>query len=72
MNNYQEINMYPDVLNSNYIDTSKILFVLGVWENYFQQMNRLTQHRQQEIFNKEIYNIVINLVDAKNMLIMIY
>ncbi|RLP64088.1 hypothetical protein L150_02827 [Candida albicans Ca529L] len=65
MNNYQEINMYPDVLNSNYIDTSKILFVLGVWENYFQQMNRLTQHRQQEIFNKEIYNIVINLVDAK-------
>ena len=65
MNNYQEINMYPDVLNSNYIDTSKILFVLGVWENYFQQMNRLTQDRQQEIFNKEIYNIVINLVDAK-------
>ena len=65
MNNYQEINMYPDVLNSNYIDTSKILFVLGVWENYFQQMNRLTQHRHQEIFNKEIYNIVINLVDAK-------
>lgn len=65
MNNYQEINMYPDVLNSNYIDTSKILFVLGVWENYFQQMNCLTQHRQQEIFNKEIYNIVINLVDAK-------
>ena len=57
MNNYQEINMYPDVLNSNYIDTSKILFVLGVWENYFQQMNRLTQHRQQEILIKKFITL---------------
>lgn len=65
MSNYQEVNMYPDVLNSNYIDTSKILFVLGVWENYFQQLNRLSHQRSQDIFNKEIYNIVINLVDAK-------
>lgn len=57
--NYQEINLDPDVLNNNYIDTSKIIFILGLWENYFQLSYR------QPKFCQEVYNITIGLVDDK-------
>ncbi|RCK65886.1 Peroxisomal biogenesis factor 8 [Candida viswanathii] len=57
--NYQEINLHPDVLNKNYIDTSKVIFVLGLWENYLQ-----LSHRQPR-FCQEVYNVAIGLVDDK-------
>lgn len=52
--NYQEVNLHPDVLNNNYIDTSKVIFILGLWENYLQ-----LPHRQPG-FRQEVYNIVID------------
>lgn len=57
--NYQEVNLHPDVLNNNYIETSKVIFILGLWENYLQ-----LSHRQPG-FRQEIYNIVIGLADDK-------
>ncbi|KAL6452919.1 PEX8 Peroxisomal biogenesis factor 8 [Candida maltosa Xu316] len=56
--NYQEVNMHPDVLNQNYVTTSKILFVLGLWENYLQSPYR------QPGYCQEIYDIAINLADS--------
>ncbi|RLV90069.1 Peroxisomal biogenesis factor 8 [Spathaspora sp. JA1] len=60
MFDYTEVNLYPDVLNSNYIMNSKVLFVLGLWENYFQQVNR-----PDVLFTNEIYETCLNLVDVK-------
>ncbi|KAI5953639.1 hypothetical protein KGF54_003011 [Candida jiufengensis] len=58
--NYNEVNLYPDVLNTNYIMQSKVLFVLGLWENYLQSKNI-----KNEKFAKDIYNIVKDLADDK-------
>ncbi|KAI3406725.2 hypothetical protein KGF56_000571 [Candida oxycetoniae] len=58
--NYQEVNMYPDVLNHNHLMQSKVLFVLGLWENFLQSKNM-----HDEKFAKEIYNIVKSLADDR-------
>ncbi|KAG5421502.1 hypothetical protein I9W82_000593 [Candida metapsilosis] len=58
---YNEINLYPDVLDHNYIMQSKVLFVLGLWENYLQQ-----KPIANEQFANRIYNLVCDLAnDAK-------
>ncbi|CAI5758652.1 unnamed protein product [Candida verbasci] len=53
------VNMHPDVLNNDKLMESRVLFVLGLWENYFQ-----SEHQNLQ-FSNEIYNICINLVDDK-------
>lgn len=36
--NYEEVNLHPtSVINQNYVVRSKVLFVIGLWENYLQQ-----------------------------------
>ncbi|CAK9438105.1 uncharacterized protein LODBEIA_P24200 [Lodderomyces beijingensis] len=60
ISNYQEINMYPDVLNRDYIMQSKVLFVLGLWENFLQ-----SKTIYNEKFAKEIYNVTKTLADDK-------
>ncbi|KAI5966452.1 uncharacterized protein KGF55_000761 [Candida pseudojiufengensis] len=61
--NYNEVNLYPNVLNTNYIMQSKVLFVLGLWENYLQSKNI-----KNEQFAKKIYSIVKELADDKKYL----
>lgn len=34
--NYKEVNLHHDALNRNYVVRCKVLFVLGLWENYLQ------------------------------------
>lgn len=36
---YREVNLYPQVLNNDYVTRCKVLFVLGLWETYLQQNN---------------------------------
>lgn len=56
--NYQEVNLYPDVLNHDYIMRSRVLYVLGLWENYLQLKNK------RELFVKtEIFDLCISLAD---------
>ncbi|KAI5955437.1 hypothetical protein CANMA_004617 [Candida margitis] len=55
---YNEINLYPDVLDHNYIMQSKVLFVLGLWENYLQQ-----KPIQSEPYAKKIYLLVRDLAN---------
>lgn len=55
---YQEINLYPDVINNNYIIRCKVLYVLGLWENYLQQ-----QKQNQSFIKQEIFSICLNLVN---------
>ena len=57
---YKEVNMYPDVLNNDYIMQAKVLFVLGLWENYLQLKNI-----HNEVFAKEIYNIAKSLANDR-------
>ncbi|CAD1809667.1 hypothetical protein FOB58_003015 [Candida parapsilosis] len=55
---YNEINLYSDVLDRNYIMQSKVLFVLGLWENYLQQ-----KPIQNEHYATKIYNLVRDLAN---------
>lgn len=56
--NYNEVNLHPGVVNNNFIVKSKVLFVLGLWENYLQLGN--TEKLQLDIFD-----ISMNLADHK-------
>lgn len=38
--NNQEINLYPEALNRDYVGRCKALFVFGLWENYLRQLTR--------------------------------
>lgn len=55
---YNEINLYPDVLDHNYVMQLKVLFVLGLWENYLQQ-----KPIQNENYATRIYDLVRDLAD---------
>lgn len=35
--NYNEVNLHYQVMNADYVARGKVLFVLGLWENYLQQ-----------------------------------
>lgn len=57
---YREVNLYPDVINSDYIAASKVLFVLGLWENYLQLK------KANQIFIKEkIFGLAMDLADDR-------
>jgi hypothetical protein len=56
--NYNEVNLYPDVVNNDYIVRSRVLYVLGLWENYLQLKNK-----REEFVKNEIFDICINLAD---------
>lgn len=55
---YQEVNLFPDVINNNYVVRCKVLFVLGLWENYLQQ-----EKQNQAFIKQEIFSICLHLVD---------
>lgn len=55
---YQEVNLFPDVINNNYIVRCKVLFVLGLWENYLQQ-----EKQNQAFIKQEIFSVCLHLVD---------
>lgn len=56
--NYNEINLNGQVLNNNYTIRCKVLFVLGLWENYLQQ-----EYSKNNLFiNNEIFHICLSLV----------
>jgi hypothetical protein len=57
--NYQELNLHPHVVNHSYVIQSKILFVLGLWENYMQQ------NLPHGKFQREIFEICFDLADTK-------
>ncbi|EGW31338.1 uncharacterized protein SPAPADRAFT_140345 [Spathaspora passalidarum NRRL Y-27907] len=59
MYDYTEVNPNPEVLNSNYVMNSKVLFVLGLWENYLQS------GKTNEMFTLEIYDTCLNLAREK-------
>ncbi|KAG7660528.1 uncharacterized protein J8A68_005947 [[Candida] subhashii] len=59
--NYHEVNLYPDVLNNDYITHSKVMFVLGLWENYLQSAGSSVSGG----FSKEIYEIAISIADDR-------
>ncbi|KAK6461709.1 hypothetical protein DFJ63DRAFT_314340 [Scheffersomyces coipomensis] len=62
ISNYQEINYYPNILNNNYIMRSKVLFSLGLWENYLQKVQSHPK-KNDKFINNDIFNITFNLVD---------
>jgi len=55
---YQEVNLFPDVINNNYVVRCKVLFVLGLWENYLQQ-----EKQNQAFIKQEIFSVCLHLVD---------
>lgn len=55
--NYTEINLHPNALNANYVMRCKVLFVLGLWENYLQ-----TSSHNNSPFTQEIYHMCYDLV----------
>lgn len=38
--NYKEVNLHFEALNRNYVGRSKVLFVLGLWENFLQNVKK--------------------------------
>lgn len=56
--NYNEVNLNAQVLNTNYITRCKVLFVLGLWENYLQQ----DYSKDQSFINNEIFQICLSIV----------
>ncbi|KAK6455698.1 uncharacterized protein RJT20DRAFT_119688 [Scheffersomyces xylosifermentans] len=57
---YREINLYPDVLNANYVMRAKVLFVLGLWENYLQSK------KTNDVFIKEfMFDLCVSLADDR-------
>ncbi|ODV77048.1 uncharacterized protein CANTADRAFT_92193 [Suhomyces tanzawaensis NRRL Y-17324] len=55
---YNEVNLYADALNKNYVGRSKVLFVLGLWENYLQLGTK-----NIDFTKGEIYDLCIHLAD---------
>lgn len=45
------INLYHDVLNNDLISRDKVLYVLGLWENYLQLNNHNDEFVKNNIFN---------------------
>ncbi|KAK6201123.1 uncharacterized protein RJT21DRAFT_31799 [Scheffersomyces amazonensis] len=62
ISNYQEINFFPQELNNNYIMRSKVLFVLGLWENYLQKASTNLEKNERFIDNS-IFQLSFDLVD---------
>ncbi|GEQ67165.1 hypothetical protein JCM33374_g828 [Metschnikowia sp. JCM 33374] len=56
MGNY-EVNLHHQTLNSNYISRCKVLFVLGMWENYLQQ-----SPVKDETFVEYLYSTTFDMV----------
>lgn len=48
--NYPHVNLYAPVVNRDMINRSKVLFVLGLWENYLQKTNPNPQFISSNIF----------------------
>ncbi|CUM64238.1 uncharacterized protein PRCAT00001833001 [Priceomyces carsonii] len=57
---YREINLNEKTLNTNYMVQCKVLFVLGLWENYLQLKNR-----NDRFVKSDIVPICKSLVDDK-------
>lgn len=57
MGDHREVNLYAGVLNNDYIMRSKVLFALGLWENYLQQNDK------DEAFVLEIFPLCMGLAD---------
>lgn len=57
-----EVNLYPEALNNDYVSRSKVAFVLGLWENYFQQSQAI-----DALFLAYIYDVTFTLVQSPLM-----
>lgn len=55
---YQEVNLFPEFINNNYLVRCKVLFVLGLWENYLQQ-----EKQNQAFIKHDIFSVCLHLVD---------
>lgn len=60
LGNINEVNLHHDNLNANYVALTKVLFGLGLWENYLQQMQKSVQ--RDEKFIEYIYEATFDLV----------
>lgn len=60
--NYKEVNLHPAALASNYGMRCRVLFVLGLWENYLQ-----TNGQKNTPFVQEIYHLCSDLVGNSQM-----
>lgn len=80
--NYKEVNLHHDALNHDYVARCKVLFVLGLWENYLQMVNDNQTNFDRE-FVKFIYATTIDkardpyitdhiLVEALHSVLLVY
>lgn len=53
---YRELNLHPESLNNDYVARSKVLFVLGLWENYL-----LHAHERPPQFVQFIYETTFGI-----------
>lgn len=80
--NYKEVNLHHDALNRNYVLRCKVLFVLGLWENYLQMVREKDSNFDPE-FVEFIYATTIDkardpsisdhiLVEALHSVLLVY
>ena len=55
---YKEMNLSPLVINNDYVACSKIIFVLGLWENYLNQ-----GERNSRFVKFDVLPFCLNLLD---------
>lgn len=75
---YTELNLHPDALNRDYVRRCKVLFVMGIWENYFQQYHA-KDPRFVEFIYRTVYDLVgshmvedTDLVEAGHLVLLLY
>lgn len=75
---YNEVNLYFEALNRNYVARCKVLFVLGLWENYLQMVKNKNPRFVEFVF-RTAFDLARNphiqdhlLVEATHSVLLVY